>query len=35
LPLETLNVGLMMDMVVDKMVMVAVMMMMDDVVVVC
>jgi hypothetical protein len=35
LPLETLDVGLMMDMVVDKTVTVAVMMMMDDVVVVC
>ncbi len=35
MPLETLDVGLMMDMVVDKTVTVAVMMMMDDVVVVC
>jgi hypothetical protein len=35
LPLETLDVGLMMDMVIDEMVTVAVMMMMDDVVVVC
>jgi hypothetical protein len=35
LPLETLDVGLMMDMVVDKTVTVAVMMMMDDVVVLC
>jgi hypothetical protein len=35
LALETLDVGLMMDMVIDKTVMVAVMTMMDDVDVVC